>query len=203
MNTPRPGRPRDAAVDSAILAAAAERLSRSGFERMTIDDVARDAGVTRPTVYRRWPSKSALAIAAVAELIESTGHKATGDVRQDLLDQARQLLSRWSGNQYLGLLGTAIVERENNREIYDHLLEQLIHPRRRAITEILQRGIDSGAVRSDVDIDVVVSMFVGSFYAIATAERWNDIEPGSWAERVTDSVMRLITTSRADPESHH
>lgn len=188
--TPRPGRPRDTSIDDAILACAAERLSRHGYEGMTIDDVARDAGVTRPTVYRRWPSKDALGIAAVASLIQSTDHEPTGDVRQDLLDQATQLLSRWSGNQYLGLLGAAIVERENHREIYDYLIERLIQPRREALRAILQRGIDLGSVRPDIDVEVVVGMFVGSFYAIAMAEDWNKTD--NWAERLTDSIMQLI-----------
>ena len=62
----QPGRPRNVSTDDAILEAAALRLSRDGYERTSIDLVARDAGVTRPTVYRRWPSKDELVIAAVA-----------------------------------------------------------------------------------------------------------------------------------------
>lgn len=192
-DTPRPGRPRGRSTDSAILAATADRLSRHGYERMTLDDVARDAGVTRPTVYRRWSTKEDLAIAAVANLITSSSHQPTGDARQDLHDQARQLFSNWSNNQYLGLLGAAIVERENHRELYDALLERLIRPRRKALLAILNAGVERGVVRSDVDAEVVVTMFVGSFYAVSMAESWSELEIEGWANRLVESTMRLIS----------
>lgn len=197
-NAPRPGRPRDNSVDGAILAAAAVRLSRHGYERMTIDDVARDAGVSRPTVYRRWATKEALVIASVAGLIKTTDHEPTGDVRQDLRDQAVQLFARWSHNQYLGLLGAAIVERENHRHLYDFFLEELVHPRREALRAILQRGIDEGVVCPDTDIDVVVTMFVGSFYATSIAERWDELDAEDWADRLADSIMRMISDPVSD-----
>lgn len=190
-DTPRPGRPRDHRTDSKILSAAVERMSRHGYERMTIDDVARDAGVTRPTVYRRWASKDELGIAAVASLIESTTQVLTGDVRADLREQAEQLITRWANNQYLGLLGAAIVERENHRQFYDHLLQRLVLPRREVIRTILQRGIETGDLREDIDIEVVVTMFVGSFYAISMAEQWDEVE--DWPQRLTESILKLIS----------
>ncbi|MFL4473149.1 TetR/AcrR family transcriptional regulator [Paeniglutamicibacter sp. MACA_103] len=190
-HTPRPGRPRDLAVDHAILDAAAARMSRYGYERMTIDDVARDAGVTRPTVYRRWASKDALAVAAIETMITVTEHEPTGDTRQDLFDQAEQMFTRWSGNRFLGLVGTAIAERDGHRSLYDLLQERLIQPRRTALRAILERGIADGTVRPDTDIDAIVSMFVGSFYAVGIAEQWSQLT--DWPERLTELIMRLIS----------
>ena len=52
---PRPGgRPRDAALDEAIILATRARLVRDGYSQMTIGDIAADAKVSRPTLYRRW-----------------------------------------------------------------------------------------------------------------------------------------------------
>jgi AcrR family transcriptional regulator len=55
--TARGGRPRDPAIDEAIIVATRARLVRDGYSRMTLGDIAADAGVSRPTLYRRWGSK--------------------------------------------------------------------------------------------------------------------------------------------------
>src|SRR6478735_8396043 len=51
------GRPRDPALDEAIILATRARLVRDGYSRMTLGDIAADAGVSRPTIYRRWGGK--------------------------------------------------------------------------------------------------------------------------------------------------
>src|SRR3954449_12797240 len=51
------GRARDPALDEAIILAARARLVQDGYSRMTIGDIAADAGVSRPTLYRRWSNK--------------------------------------------------------------------------------------------------------------------------------------------------
>ncbi|WP_271800121.1 TetR/AcrR family transcriptional regulator [Dietzia maris] len=193
----QPGRPRNVSTDDAILEAAALRLSRDGYERTSIDLVARDAGVTRPTVYRRWPSKDELVIAAVAKQIKGSHHEPTGDLRRDLMDQAESLVERWSSNRYIGMLGTAIVERRHHPAIYEQLLEKLVEPRRRQMRDILLTAQSNGQARPDLDIEVIVAMFVGSFYAMTIAGRWEEGE--NWATRLTDTILAVV----APPESPH
>ncbi|GAB3897165.1 hypothetical protein GCM10027612_52910 [Microbispora bryophytorum subsp. camponoti] len=60
-----PGRPRSADIDAAILAAAVDLLIERGIDAVTIEQVARRAGVTRATVYRRFPDKIRLLVAAI------------------------------------------------------------------------------------------------------------------------------------------
>src|ERR1700753_3530457 len=59
------GRPRDSALDEAIILATRERLVKGGYSRMTIGDIAADANVTRPTLYRRWKNKLGLVVDAL------------------------------------------------------------------------------------------------------------------------------------------
>src|SRR6516165_6918853 len=59
------GRPRDAALDEAIILATRDRLVRDGYSRMTIGDIVADAKVTRPTLYRRWKNKFDLVVDAL------------------------------------------------------------------------------------------------------------------------------------------
>src|SRR3954469_22682493 len=59
------GRPRDPALDEAIILATRDRLVRDGYSRMTIGDIAADAKVSRPTLYRRWSTKFDLVVDAL------------------------------------------------------------------------------------------------------------------------------------------
>ena len=60
------GRPRSAAIDEAVLTAARRQLSDGGFAALSFAAVADEAGTTRPAIYRRWPTKAALAASAMA-----------------------------------------------------------------------------------------------------------------------------------------
>lgn len=76
---PRAGRPRDGRLDRAILEVTERLLMTEGYDDLTIEAVAEQAGVSRPTVYRRWPDKAHLVLAAVAShaggrSIEETAH---------------------------------------------------------------------------------------------------------------------------------
>ena len=71
-DTPEPkrgrGRPRREGTDEDILAVTQEMLRGGGYGALTVDEVAERAGVAKTTLYRRWPSKSALVAAAIAPL---------------------------------------------------------------------------------------------------------------------------------------
>jgi AcrR family transcriptional regulator len=85
----RGGRKRDPARDTAILDAAIDTLGDVGFERMTMDMVALRAGAGKATVYRRWPSKEAMVLDAVAQMkrdqVDLDALPDTGSFRGDML----------------------------------------------------------------------------------------------------------------------
>lgn len=87
---PTTGRPRDPALDAAILAATRDLLVERGFDGTTVEAVARAAGSGKAAVYRRWPSKTALVVAAVRDLYDPPAVPDTGSLREDLLACARQ-----------------------------------------------------------------------------------------------------------------
>src|SRR5258708_32203282 len=93
---PSPRR-RGAVLEQAILGAAIDELTTSGYAGMTMDRVARRAGTNKNTIYRRWPNRAALGIAAYRQLAVATMQLPdTGELRGDVLEMMRSANRRWS-----------------------------------------------------------------------------------------------------------
>ncbi|WP_131736134.1 TetR/AcrR family transcriptional regulator [Actinomadura roseirufa] len=95
---PRAGhtRRRGAALEEAILQAAADELTESGYAGLTMDKVAARAGTNKNALYRRWPNRLALGIAAYRRLTTTAPLPDTGDLRGDVLEQLRRANRYWS-----------------------------------------------------------------------------------------------------------
>lgn len=81
---PRRGRPLDASVEPAILQATVALLGERGFDRFTVQDIAERAGVGLGAIYRRWPAKLDVVVAAIRLLTDTRPAVITGDVEIDL-----------------------------------------------------------------------------------------------------------------------
>ena len=184
-----PGRPRDPSVDRAILAAALHQLAEDGYARMSMDAVAAAAGVSKPTVYRRWASKADLATAALAELQTQDSTPSTGSAPTDLravLRSFQRTLFRPNG---MAIIGTLLVEERHTPELMTLFRERVVHPRRAMLRQVLADAEARGDLRHAADIDAAVSMLIGSFYAHYLT---GDKMPRTWARRIVDTVWKGI-----------
>lgn len=104
-------RRRGAALEEAILGAAAEVLRESGAGGLTMDEVARRAGTNKNAIYRRWPNRVALGVAAYRRLADAeVTVPDTGSLREDALTLLRRANSTWSspyGEILRGLIAAA------------------------------------------------------------------------------------------------
>lgn len=91
-----PTRRRGAVLAEAILRAAAEELTESGYPGLTMDRVAKRAGTNKNAIYRRWPDRLALGIAAYRQLATTIRPPDTGDLREDALELLRRANRHWS-----------------------------------------------------------------------------------------------------------
>ncbi|MFF2115819.1 TetR/AcrR family transcriptional regulator [Kitasatospora sp. NPDC058184] len=89
-------RRRGAALEEAILHAAVEELTGAGYAGLTMDKVAARAGTNKNAIYRRWPNRLALGIAAYKQLAKTAPLPDTGELRGDALELLRQANRHWS-----------------------------------------------------------------------------------------------------------
>ena len=92
----RQTRRRGAALEEAILRAAVDELTESGFAGLTMDRVAKRAGTNKNAIYRRWPDRLALGVAAYRELTTAIEPPDTGGLRDDVLEMLRRANRHWS-----------------------------------------------------------------------------------------------------------
>jgi AcrR family transcriptional regulator len=166
-----PGRPRDPAVDTAILRATASRLVSDGYTRMTIGDIAADAGVTRPTVYRRWASKYDLVVDALDfNFREEREQNPVGPIEQlppaEMLKVALHHASPFGGTgRGVMVIGNVLAEAEHNPSFLELVRRHGVAPRVQLLTDTLRRLHERGALRPDLDLVVIADMVIGSYYA--------------------------------------
>jgi AcrR family transcriptional regulator len=159
----RPGRTRSEAARQAILEATRVELIERGYDKLSLDRIAAAAGVGKQTIYRWYPSKSALVAEGVllGHLIPGAGIPDTGDLRADVtawLVSLREISERSEGAALVRATIAATAEDETVALRYD---EQVTAVTRGELTARLVRGIADGSVRGDAPIDAVVDSLVG------------------------------------------
>jgi AcrR family transcriptional regulator len=190
-----PGRPRDAGRDAAILAATLQILQEVGYQALTIEAVAARAHVGRPTIYRRWPSKPALVVAALLASSQlALPDIDTGSLRDDLVAVQRRQLDLMNADTRrvtAGLVADLAGDAEL-REIYER--EYLV-PRRGVVWRVLQRGVERGEIAADVDFAFVYDLLVGPLFMRSVV--WGQPLDAEAAERTVDAVLTAFAPTRA------
>ncbi|MFN8021043.1 MAG: TetR/AcrR family transcriptional regulator [Acidimicrobiales bacterium] len=187
MTTPTSpvGRPRDPDLDRAILEAARQHLAAHGYEAMSVLAVAEAAGTTRQALYRRFPSKADLATAAIAGMSRADERPDTGDPYADLVTELRAFHQGVTRPNGLGLVG-AMLQDATEPELRSLFRERIVQPRRTRFESILRRGVATGQLAADADIDLAVAACSGTLYALALAGR----PVPDWPARTATHVWR-------------
>lgn len=182
---PAGGRPRDPSLDRRILAAADQRLREHGYAGMSIEAVASAAGTSVLSVRRRYRDRSALAAAVIDAWRVEPLPDASGPARQ----RALAILENFRRNLALGdsmpLLGTLLSEESRHPEVIERFRARLVKPRRAMLAEALKEGVASGELPPETEVEVVVNMLIGAFYARHVAR---GSIPRDWARRVLGQV---------------
>lgn len=162
------GRRRDPRTRDAITAATRRLLIRDGYDQVTIEAVAREAGVSRPTVYRRWPSKAHVVFDAAfhrgeaGEILTSTG-----DFAIDLRRFLYAVVEFWREPVvYAAALGI-LAERHRDPRLRIGAQQLLDEATQARFGALVRDGIRQGAVPAELDPDALYDTVIGStFYAV-------------------------------------
>jgi AcrR family transcriptional regulator len=159
-----PSRPRGAAVTGTILRTARALIDEHGLDALTAEAVAARAGVGKTTVYRRWPNVWALVVDAFLEDVSALAPITDGaTVRESLRASMRLLVKAYRGPT--GTLLRAVIGRAQVDEVLrEEVRSRWVEPRRKAARELVRRGMATGELRSDLDVDVVLDTLYGPIY---------------------------------------
>jgi AcrR family transcriptional regulator len=188
-STPRrTGRPRSEAVHRAILDATREELVEVGFTRLRLEHVAARAGVGKATIYRRWPSKEALAQELLTELAAPHLFIAdVGDTRAELLAAVTNAMRAVTATPFGPVIRALLSQIAGNPELGDPFRATVVQARRDEVARVVARGIARGDLRTDADADVATELLVGPVYFRLTFG--GTLDP-DFAERIVDGVYR-------------
>ncbi len=187
-----PGRPRQEHVTASVLDAVVELVAEHGMGALTMDAVAARAGVGKPAIYRRWPTKQDLLIAAAESRIGPLAVPDTGDFRTELraVLTARMNAYRQPGvNRLLaGVIGSA-AEAGAEPGAYQAYTARVMGETR----HLLERGAARGDVRPDVDLGAAATLVAAALVFRMVAEQ--QLPDEQLVESVVELIARAVATA--------
>jgi AcrR family transcriptional regulator len=205
------GRPRNPRIDDAVLDATLVLLGEVGYGGLALEQVARRAGTTKPAIYRRWPGRQRLVLAALGRRLGEARAPDTGCTLCDL-DECLKLFVGAFERMPPGVLGPLFADCAGDRELRSAFMTTLFDPPRAAVEQTLDRAYDRGDLREDGDRGVVLDL-IGSFVHYralfghaAVSDREIERAVETLLQGIATDFPRLLEHSRrlqGDPKLHH
>ena len=160
----RPGRPRDARADRAILEAALVELAEHGYGGLSMDRVAARAGVSKATIYRRWPSREEMIIDAWRALgSPDDRHIDTGTLRGDLLHLTEEYRVDLCAEPMMALLPQIVAAVHQSPKLAV-LFRVFAHEQMEPLVELFARAQRRGELRAGVVPQVAAQLLAGLIF---------------------------------------
>ena len=183
----RRGRPRSQQADQAILSAALDLLAEYGPDSLCIEQVAAKARVGKATIYRRWPGKEDMLVDALAVVRTQLPEPQGKSVRADLIALLSAIRGEAADPRRARL--SALLQGEGRRypKLMAAYLATVVKPRRELVRSVLRRGVATGELRENTDIEAASFLLEGavlqSVYGPGPAD-------SRYARRVVEELLR-------------
>lgn len=187
--TAKPGRPRSAAADKAINRAVVKSLIDHGFAGTSMTGIAKSAGVSTATLYRRFNNLDDAVVTVLAEQLDSYQVPDTGNLATDLRAYLEDLAAQLSHG--LGRLLPALIEESSrNKTLADAIDTNVSGPGRAAMITMFERAIERGEMRPNIDLELAIDLVSGPLYI----RRLGGIQPldAAAAHQLADLVLAAL-----------
>jgi AcrR family transcriptional regulator len=184
ITRPGPGRPRDPRIDAAVLAATCQLLVEVGYNRLSYELIAQRAGISRPALYRRWPTKAHIVHDAVFPRgVEDLPVGATFE--EDLRTMFARSLASYARPEARAAVPGLLTDLDDPARRHS-VLDRLQQPVRAHLAERMARGVADGELRPGVDPNLVLDVFIGALLQRVIA--YQDLDP-VFADRLADLLL--------------
>jgi AcrR family transcriptional regulator len=193
------GRPRSEEAHRAILAAVVELLPEQGVRGLTIEAVAARAGVGKTTIYRRWKTKNELIVEAIEQLRPPGSPPDTGSVAGDMEAMVKLQRERLEASQLPRIVPRVLAEAMEDPELHAEIIARAVLPIRGMLTEIVERGVERGELREDLDVEAFVDVLhaVPVYKLLMSGGAMESI--AAIPERVVPMLLAGVSSSSAGP----
>ncbi|MEV5613043.1 TetR/AcrR family transcriptional regulator C-terminal ligand-binding domain-containing protein [Streptomyces sp. NPDC052225] len=187
------GRPRSEAVEQAIVEGVIQLLEDGvPLTELSIERIARTAGVGKATIYRRWSGKEELFVDVVASIEEPEPDLPGTSMRDDLIRLLEHMRRRGLNLRASALLHNVFAQMKTLPRLWDAYHEVVVEPRRRALYDVLRRGIAEGELPADTDVEFAGDLFTGPML-LRTVMRSDAPLADDLSERIVDAVLAGLT----------
>ncbi|MFJ6360547.1 TetR/AcrR family transcriptional regulator C-terminal ligand-binding domain-containing protein [Streptomyces globisporus] len=187
---PRRGRPRSAAAERAILDAVIALLEAGEpLAGLSIERIARTAGVGKATIYRRWSDKEELFVDVVRDMEPDDPPVSGTEGLADLRVMLESLRTRGLAQRSSALLHNIFAQMKSHPKLWNEYHGMVIAPRRLALLEAVRRAVAAGELRDDLDVELIDDLFVGPML-VRTVHRPDAPLPDDLADRIITALLQ-------------
>ncbi|MDX3107273.1 TetR/AcrR family transcriptional regulator [Nonomuraea angiospora] len=188
-------------VTKAIVEATLDELAEQGYARLSMEAVARRAGVGKSALYRRWRSKREMTISAIAEFsMERVVVPDTGSLRGDLRASLDSLLAWLTHPRFSRIMPDLVTEVARDPELAEVVEAMVGTPKRERGAVMLQRAIKRGELPPDTDLELALDLIAAPVYWRLVVR---SVEPGAgYLDRLTDMILRALNGTAAGRPDH-
>jgi AcrR family transcriptional regulator len=189
----RPGRPVEERPRQAAIEATLALMAEHGMAGVTTGAVARKAGISKATMYRRWDSKDALIADAIGTLVDQEiVIPDTGSLEEDVRTLLAEAVELYSAPRAAALMAELVAATARTPELASAVRDGFLVRRRAALGQVLERAAARAELRDDVDRDLCIDLFGGVvFYRLL-------ITGGPLDARLVDDLTAVVVRAIAN-----
>jgi AcrR family transcriptional regulator len=161
---PTRGRPRNLQTHEAILDAARTLLRREGETRFSIEQVASAAGVSKASIYRRWPTKGALLVDLYMEGFSDGVRQDARSLRSEIRRYLLATVERLKDPLWRRILCSLMAEGQYDPVTSDLLRDRVVGPRRAASLALLTKAVETEQIPDNLDHDLILDLLFGPLW---------------------------------------